>query len=271
MNGYYFALNTKINFTQRAYSRREVCVSFQIAQISDCHLFADKHEISYQGINPYVSLEAVLAKVAQNGPDLVIVSGDVSADESLTSYQHFSHLWSQSEISAPLLVIPGNHDDLASLDKELNASAGWPVSRSAGAYWRIHALNTKAQGTAGAISTNQLDYINQQVSMNPEAHHLLVVHHHPFACGGWMDNHSWHNSDTFVAQVSKHQQIKAVIYGHIHHASHRQHEHCWYLSAPSTCWQWAISAQFSTSEEAPGYRVISLNNNGLVDSHIIRI
>ena len=107
--------------------------------------------------------------------------------------------------------------------------------------------------------------------MNPEAHHLLVVHHHPFACGGWMDNHSWHNSDTFVAQVSKHQQIKAVIYGHIHHASHRQHEHCWYLSAPSTCWQWAISAQFSTSEEAPGYRVISLNNNGLVDSHIIRI
>ena len=246
-------------------------MSFKIAQISDCHLFADKQQIGYQGINPYLSLQSILGDIALNCPDLVVASGDISADESQSSYKHFSRLWRDSQISAPLLVIPGNHDHLAYLDNVLNASAGWPVSRSAGQFWQLHGLNTKSNGSGGALSMMQLDYISEQVTANPHSHHLFVVHHHPYACGGWMDNHAWDNSDEFLARVREHKQIKAVIYGHIHHASELQKGHSLYMSAPSTCWQWANSDSFAATDEAPGYRLIILADNGHLDSNIIRI
>ena len=163
-------------------------MSYKVAQISDCHLFADKHQAGYQGINPHNSLQAVLADVACHQPDLVILSGDVSAEDcaakGLASYRLFSQLWQQSKLTAPLLVIPGNHDHLEPLNSELNDSAGWPVSLNAGACWQVHGLNTKTDDTCGEISTSELAYLTEQVQLNPALHHLLVVHHHPHACGG---------------------------------------------------------------------------------------
>ena len=250
-------------------------MSFKVAQISDCHLFADKHQSGYQSINPYSTLQAVLKNVALCHPDIVILSGDVSAEndaaKGLASYQLFSQLWQQSNITAPLLVIPGNHDHLESLNSELNSSAGWPLSKSAGPYWKIHGLNTKTGDTSGEISAFQLRYLNEQVNLDPQQNHLLVVHHHPHACGGWMDNHPWRNRDKFIQNVEQQPQIKAVIYGHIHQASETRSQDCVFMSAPSTCWQWANSKEFAASGEAPGYRIIELADNGQVDSHIIRI
>ncbi|ABG38963.1 metallophosphoesterase [Paraglaciecola sp. T6c] len=250
-------------------------MSFKVAQISDCHLFADKRHAGYQNINPYTTLQAVLKNVGLCHPDMVIVSGDVSAEndavKGLASYQLFSQLWQQSKISAPLLVIPGNHDHLEALNNELNHLAGWPLSTSAGPYWKVHGLNTKTDDSSGEISMRQLQYLNEQVNLHPQQHHLLVVHHHPYACGGWMDNHPWRNRDEFIQNVEQQPQIKAVIYGHIHQASETRSQDCVFMSAPSTCWQWANSKEFSASGEAPGYRVIELADNGQVDSHIIRI
>ncbi|MBN24815.1 MAG: metallophosphoesterase [Alteromonadaceae bacterium] len=250
-------------------------MSYKVAQISDCHLFADKHQAGYQGINPHNSLQAVLADVACHQPDLVILSGDVSAEDcaakGLASYRLFSQLWQQSKLTAPLLVIPGNHDHLESLNSELNDSAGWPVSLNAGACWQVHGLNTKTDDTCGEISTSELAYLTEQVQLNRTLHHLLVVHHHPHACGGWMDNHPWRNSEVFLQRVAQLPQIKVVLHGHIHHASEMQSEQCVFMSAPSTCWQWANTKEFAASHEAPGYRMLELNDSGRVETRIIRI
>jgi Icc protein len=250
-------------------------LSFKVAQISDCHLFADKRQTGYLGINPYNSLQAVLTDVAANQPDLVILSGDVSAEDSaaegLASYRLFSQLWQQSKLSAPLLVIPGNHDHLEPLNSEINHSAGWPLSLTAGSHWKVHGFNTKTNNTSGGISSSQLAYLTERVSLEPRRHHLLVVHHHPHACGGWMDNHPWGNSQDFLKRVTQLPQVKVVLYGHIHHASEMQSGQCIFMSAPSTCWQWANTKEFAASHDTPGYRMLELGDNGRVETRIIRI
>ena len=63
--------------------------AIRLCQISDCHLFADPSSVGYGDVNPYESLYRVLAQVAHSAPDGVIVTGDISGDDSEQSYAHF--------------------------------------------------------------------------------------------------------------------------------------------------------------------------------------
>ena len=63
----------------------------RLLQLSDCHLFADHAQTGY-GVNPYQSLSRVLECAAGESPDYVIITGDVSGDNSEESYRHFLSL-----------------------------------------------------------------------------------------------------------------------------------------------------------------------------------
>ena len=58
-------------------------ILYQIAQLSDCHLFSDKNK-DLLGVKTYESLSAVLELVKSHSPipDIFIVSGDLSQDLS---------------------------------------------------------------------------------------------------------------------------------------------------------------------------------------------
>jgi Icc protein len=246
-------------------------LSLTIVHLSDCHLFANTEQCGNGAINPYISLQSVLAKIAVLQADLVIASGDISGDESVHSYQHFQQLWRESTIRAPLMVLPGNHDNECLLADVLSKEYNWPTSLSLAPHWQVHGLNSKATGTQGSVSDQQLSTLAQQLKAHPDIYHLIAVHHHPIACGGWMDAHSWHNREGFMDLVACHPQVKAVVYGHIHHASEQMRQDCRFLSVPSTCWQWANQAEFACSGESPGYRVLTLYPDGQLSSQVERI
>jgi Icc protein len=246
-------------------------LSLTIAHLSDCHLFANIQQCGNGAINPYTSLQAVLAKIAVLEADLVIASGDISGDESMQSYQHFQRLWQQSGIEAPIMVLPGNHDNEQLLADLLSNQHNWPSSHSLAPHWQVHGLNSKDTGTQGSVSEQQLSILDKQLKARPDAYHLIAVHHHPIACGGWMDTHSWNDRQHFMDLVACHPQIRGVVYGHIHHASEHHQQHCCFLSVPSTCWQWANQAEFALSDESPGYRVLTLHTDGQLSSQIERI
>ena len=246
-------------------------MSLTIVHLSDCHLFANTQQCGHGAINPYISLQSVLHNIALLQADLVIASGDISGDESVLSYQHFQQLWQQSGIGAPLMVLPGNHDNEDLLADLPSNQHNWPSSLSLAPHWQVHGLNSKATGTQGSVSEQQLSILAEQLKARPEAYHLIAVHHHPIACGGWMDAHSWIDRQRFVDLVARHPQIKGVVYGHIHHASEHLQQHCRFLSVPSTCWQWANQAEFGCSDELPGYRVLTLHPDGQLSSQVERI
>ncbi|MFT4746161.1 MAG: Icc protein, partial [Congregibacter sp.] len=84
-----------------------------IIQISDCHLFSDTQKTGYNSINPYQSLQHILAEVKFHQPDVLLVTGDISGDGSGQSYQHFSKLLCETKIKCRIGIIPGNHDNQA--------------------------------------------------------------------------------------------------------------------------------------------------------------
>ena len=246
-----------------------------IAQISDCHLFADASLKSYREINPYQSLSRVLANIAQHHLDLLLVTGDLSGDGSELSYQHFKQLIKDSGIPCDYVILPGNHDDSTNLQTQFDAKNLWCHYLSGSplklANWHIHLLNTKTDGSSGTLSQADLHQLKQVVSSAPDNWHLLAAHHHPLPCDAWMDKHGWHNADELVAMVGRYPKIKGLVHGHIHHASEKQMDNCCYMSCPSTCWQWTMQAQFGVSELPAGYRLLKLASNGHIASQIIRV
>ena len=247
----------------------------KIAQISDCHLFADSHKYGYGQINPYQSLARVLTELACQPLDLLLVTGDVSADGSAQSYQHFSHLINASGLRCEFIILPGNHDEPANMRQQFAVHNLWS-SRAAHsplllANWHVHLLDTKTPTSGGALSDQALRELEQTVAANTERFHLFAAHHHPLACNAWMDQHAWQNADKLLALVARYPMVKGMIYGHIHHASEQMRGQCYFMSCPSTCWQWAMQAQFGLSREAPGYRLLELAPDGQISTQIHRV
>lgn len=245
----------------------------KIIQISDCHLFADTSKTGYNNINPFRSLERILAEVKAQQPDVFVVTGDISGDASGQSYQHFFHLIQDTQIGCQIRIIPGNHDNQKQLTKHVEAEYLWldHPQLVLPNRWHIHFLDTQYQHTLGKISEDNLEALDEYVKQHPNDYHLLAAHHHPIPCGGWMDKHEWTNRQEFNVVVAKYQSIKGVIYGHIHTAIEQQIGQCLYMACPSTCWQFANQKSFATTDLKPGFRVINLLENGQISTSIYRL
>jgi Icc protein len=70
--------------------------------------------------------------------------------------------------------------------------------------------------------------------------------------------------------LSRHAQVKGVLWGHVHQASDRQYRNLRMLSTPSTC------AQFTPGTEAcvmdirpPGFRRLNLKAEGGIDTEVV--
>jgi Icc protein len=245
----------------------------KITQISDCHLFADIHKSGYNNINPFQSLEHILAGVKVHQPDVLLVTGDISGDGSEQSYQHFSSLIYEAKIDCQVGIIPGNHDNQEQLTANVLAEYLWlnHPQLILPNQWHIHLLDTQYQHTIGQISEDRLTLLGEYVNKHSNDYHLLAAHHHPIPCGGWMDKHEWTNRNRFNAVVAQNHSIKGVVYGHIHTAIEQQKNQCLYMACPSTCWQFANKVSFATTDLMPGYRVINLLDNGQITTSIHRL
>lgn len=245
----------------------------KIIQISDCHLFADTRKIGYNNINPFQSLESILAEVKKHRPDGLLVTGDISGDGSEQSVRHFSSLLLDAKLDCRVGVIPGNHDNPKYLATQVLEEYLWLHNPQLilPNQWHIHLLDTQYQNTIGQISAHSLTSIAEYINLHPKDYHLLAAHHHPIACGGWMDKHEWTNRQSFNAVVSRYPSIKGVVYGHIHMAIEQQKEQCLFMACPSTCWQFACQESFATTDLMPGYRVINLLENGQITTSIHRL
>jgi len=80
------------------------------------------------------------------------------------------------------------------------------------------------------------------------------------------------NSDQLFSIIKKHQQVKAICYGHIHQETEEVINNTLILGTPSTCFQFKpLSVDYALDSNKPGYRVFSLYTNGLIESTVYRL
>ncbi|MDO6565754.1 metallophosphoesterase [Alteromonas sp. 1_MG-2023] len=245
-----------------------------LLHISDCHLFGDTTTQGYGEINPYESLKQILIEAFEHPKDIdtVIVTGDISGDDSLASYQHFSALI-EHHSKAPVYVIAGNHDNnphFNALSKH-HLIAGKPVALNG---WHIHGLDTRFEGGRGLVNNQELAAIKKQVVAAPQHHHLLAMHHHATPSNSWMDKHDLANADVFLQWLDSGVPLAAIIHGHVHSPLRYTlgaNNPIPVMGSPASCWQWGMTSDFALSNEQPGYQFIKLHDDGTLTCDIKRI
>ena len=87
-----------------------------------------------------------------------------------------------------------------------------------------------------------------------------------------LDKINLNNSSQFLEIIDQYQNIKAVMCGHIHQDTHINRQGVEFYSTPSTCWQFTPKSHgFKLDTKMPGYRWITLNENGTLQTEVIRI
>jgi len=244
----------------------------RIVQITDTHLNAapDGHLLGMQTLH---SLECVLNLVNQepDAPHAILVTGDLSQDGSTLSYRHLDRLL--SPLKTPAFWLPGNHDIPENMSAVIaETHAAHRLIRTP--HWQVILLDSSVRGKVhGYISEQELAFATSCLQERPDLHTLVSFHHHPIDMGSrWIDTIGVRNGEQVMAQLQSFDNLRCVLWGHVHQESDRMLGSIRMLSTPSTCVQFTPSApNFMVDTCSPGFRWLHLHPDGTLETAVKRV
>ena len=249
-------------------------MSTKIIQITDLHLNKSKDIVS-NGVNTFESASMVIdsIRVNEKNIDCLILSGDLSNDCSIESYNHLMQLLKDFE--APIYLMSGNHDSPSLLNTLTNNKNIFLKNFQCFNNWGVFMFNTKKENSPnGLLKKEELMYFDEVLSNILYENIIVFLHHHPVPIGSAsMDSMIIENAELLTDRIMKYDKIKAVSWGHIHNEFDLNMGSAKLFSTPSTCYQAKEkSKNFIIDPEAsPGYRKIYLNNDGSFNTEVIRV
>ena len=246
-------------------------------QITDTHLFADKEE-TLVGIKTFSSFNAVIDHALEYAPlaCAVLATGDISQDQSISSYIHFAK--QINRFSLPCYSLLGNHDIKTIMQNSLLPQGILHPQVIESEFWSIILLDSHVPGEPyGFLSDLQFEFLEQFLIKKTlhtcDKNVLLCVHHHVLKVGcDWLDKLILSNRKSLLSLINQYKCIKAVLSGHVHQEVDVVHNGIRFMSSPSTCVQFKPNSPvFATDSKAPGYRHLILRSSGKIDTRVLRI
>ncbi len=246
----------------------------RIAQLTDLHLFADPSQ-KMMGLATARSFQAAIAHLQQleHQPDILLLTGDLSQDESPESYQYLVQVL--GSLGIPTYWLPGNHDNLPLMQRILSQPPIFLNKSVQLGNWHFILLCSNVIGRVdGEVSQTSLKWLEKQLKLAGDRHILIAIHHPPFAIGSeWMDRIRLKNPQPLFEILDRHPQIRLVLCGHVHQKCEHKREQVRYFTAPSTCVQFKPgSVEFAVDpEEFPGYRLLNVYPDGGWETKVERV
>lgn len=250
-----------------------------IAQISDLHIALNG--ASRRGSDRADALIRCIEKLNELRPDLIVATGDLTQGGAHEEYLRLRALL--TELSAPILLLPGNHDDRSALRKAFpdhpylfETSPHIAYSIDVGPM-RIVALDSTEPGrTGGFVDPARLTWLQTRLAEAPEKPTLLAVHHPPFRAGVWpMDSFGFTNVDAFAEIVRKNPQVQRVISGHVHCARSAQWSGTLACSSPTPASQLLLRSTpllpIAPAFERAGLLLHSCDGTDTITTQVIRL
>jgi len=190
----------------------------KLLQITDPHLFKDTSK-DLLGINTHESFSQVLKEIQAESfnYDVVLATGDLVQDSSDEGYLRFIEM--VKPLNKSVFWLPGNHDFQPKMVEHLSQP---PINASKhlllGKHWQVILLDSQVSGVPhGELSAYQLDWLKTKLAENPARHSLVVLHHHLLPTNSaWLDQHNLRNAHSFSAVLAQFNNVKGILYGHIH-------------------------------------------------------
>ena len=230
---------------------------FLVAQISDLHLKAGQR-LTYGVVDTLGALRRAVdhLNASYPRPDIVVISGDLvdfgRADEYAVLHPELARL------QMPCYLVPGNHDNRQHLldafgdHRYLPASADGPLDWVVDDYpVRLIGLDsTIPDAHGGQLLDSQLQWLDQQLALQPHVPTLLILHHPPFISGiGHMDREPFRNAAALEKVIARPPQVERLLCGHLHRPMQRRFGGSVSCVCPGTSHQIVLDLQ----EAAPAH------------------
>lgn len=248
-------------------------VPIRIIQISDIHLF-EGTENSLLGVNTQESFQAILEQIKSQQPsvDLIILSGDLSQDYSVGTYQRLADLL--SVFNTPVYYVPGNHDDPKAMASVYPRGVILDDRTILLDKWQIVFLNSqKDNSVAGYLAPDQFKLLEDALIAYPDHHTIIVLHHQPISVGSaWLDGIGLTNSAELWELLGRYSQVHTILFGHVHQQFEGKKNGVKLYSTPSCCIQFKPNQNnFGLDNIPPGYRQIELFPDGTLTTQVFRL
>lgn len=244
---------------------------FRLLQITDCHLGSQPGE-KLLGLDTDQSLYDVLQMLQANeAPDMILATGDISNDAGEASYQRFIDIMERYFPNTPLAWLPGNHDDPMNMDQVENLPIESHCVRGG---WNMVFLDSRIpMEEGGDLAVNELDRLDKQLAAYPRLPAIVFLHHQPVPVGSkWLDQYVVLSHKKFFNVIDRHPHVKAICWGHVHQQFESERNGVQLLATPSTCVQFLPNSdEFGVDSAMPGYRSFELHANGRLETGVSRI
>ncbi len=246
-------------------------MTVHLVHFTDLHLCADATAIKRQ-VCTRASFEAVVAAARRDRwpPHAVLVTGDIAEDESVGAYEGFRD--SLAGVDAPVLCLPGNHDDPALMQTLLNDGAFRYLGAHRYGRWTVVLLDSRVAGeVGGALGDGQLEALDVVLRRHCDDHVLVCLHHPPVSMNSaWLDTIGLADPQRLWSVLDAHDQVRGVLWGHAHQVLDAQRGDVRLLCTPSTGRQFAPGTdEFAADDRPPAWRRLALGDDGAIDSDVV--
>ena len=240
-----------------------------LIQITDPHLTENK-KTKVKAWATHESFEKIVAFIEKNeSPDFIVVTGDISNDGSKKSY--IAYQKGIERFKKPVYTILGNHDNHKNFQTVFGIKFQSVEKIILSETWLMISIDSTSKNKeSGYITKQQMYSLRKLIKNNKDKNIVIFLHHQPIKMGFWIDQVGLKNSDNFNASIANQSNIKAVVWGHVHHESENSLGSIKMLSTPSTCYQFCGNAQKPDTNK-PGYRKINLLKSGKIETKVVRI
>lgn len=204
---------------------------FRCALAADLHLSADPDE-TICGVRPRVLTGQAVAEIAEAGPDLTIVAGDLAYSRGRAG-DYRACRRALAPIASPLALAPGNHDhrerllavlaqDRDPVDKVVSVVEAGPV--------RIVVLDSlyRTDVVPGLLGEEQRRWLDRTLRRASDKPTVLVVHH-PLA----EHDNALFDSDRLLGIVERRRSVQAIVTAHDHAYRARRENDLWRIALPA--------------------------------------
>ncbi len=252
-------------------------MTLTLLQISDLHLFPEPGQgagwcDACKDLDTTRTLKAVLTAIRrQQQPfDLCVVTGDIAQQAAGETYRHFARL--MADLPAPVYGLPGNHDDARLMAEVFPLGHVSAPGHAVHGDWLLVFLDSSLpdEEPSGRLSERELERLASLLARHSGRHAMVFVHHHPIDVGSaWLDEIGLRNRDALFDALWGRDNVRAIVFGHVHQEVDRRVDGIRVLGAPSTCIQFEPGRRtFGFGTLPPAWRWLTLHPNGDIETTV---
>lgn len=238
-----------------------------LVQISDTHI-DEPGTLVYGHFDTSSALRKTVAAInaMDPAPDLVLHTGDIASHGSVPRYEAFREII--EDLTAPYVLIAGNHDDRDALRSVFGGSRILPTNDEFLHYViedlpiRIVCCDSVIAGeAAGEMCAERCNWLDARLAEAPDRPTIVALHHPPFYSGmtGSSVKGLKRGGPQLADVIKRHDHVVRIIAGHVHRPITAAFGGTIAFAGPTTCYPFGLDMgperELNVVHEPPAFAV----------------